>query len=123
MFAMFREGKESDFIWPFSHHGFCREFTLHVARVGIGHSVVPYMAHHSGPSINRMNGLRDLLKIQKRCRWLQLKSVQRYEKAASPAEVTSSSSAESVAYMKAAEAHLDAALLHRRKHMGPPPRA
>ena len=70
-----------------------------------------------------MNGLLDHLDIQKRGRWLQFKSVQRYEKAARLAEVTNSLSAESVACMKTAEAHSEAALLHRRKPMGPPPRA
>ena len=117
-----KEVRESDFIWPFSYHEFSREFARSVRRVGIEHSVVPYMARHSGPSIDRMSGVRDLLEIQKRGRWLQFKSVQRYEKAARLAEVTNSLSAVSVAYMKTAEAHLEAVLLHRSKPMGPPPR-
>ena len=83
---------------------------------------MPYMARHSGPSIDWMSGLRDFLEIQKRGRWLQFKSVQRYEKAARLAEVTNSLSAASVAYMKVAEARLEAVLLHRAKPMGPPPR-
>ena len=102
---------------------FCREFALSVARVGIKHSVVPYMARHSGPIIYRMNGLRELFEIQKRGRWLLFKNVQRCEEAGWLAEVTNSLSAESVACMKTAEAHLEAALLHRHKPMGPPPRA
>ena len=63
---------------------------------------MPYLARHSGPSIDRMSGLRDLLEIQKRGRWLQFKWVQQYKTAARLAEVTNSLSAVSVAYMKVA---------------------
>ena len=115
-------GPPSQSIWPFSYQDFCREFSKSVRRLGVDHSVVPYMARHSGPSIDRMSGFRDLLEIQKRGRWVQFKSVQRYEKAARLAEVTNSLSAGSAAYMRAAEVHLEALLLHRRKPMGPPPR-
>ena len=72
-----REGGESELIWPFSYPDFSREFGRSDRRFGVEHSVVPYMARHSGPSIDRMSGLRDLLEIQKRGRWLQFKSVQR----------------------------------------------
>ena len=118
-----REGKESDFIWTFSYPDFSREFARSVKRLGVLHSVVPYMGRHSGPSIDRVTGVRDLLEIQKRGRWLQFKSVQRYEKHARLAEVTNSLSAESAAYMKAAEVHLEAVLLHRSPALGLPPRA
>ena len=118
-----QEGDESHFIWKFSYQDFVREFGRSVKRLGIEHSVVPYMARHSGPSIDRVQGLRDLLEIQKRGRRSQFKSVQRYEKHARLAEVTNSLSAASVAFMKAADAHLEALLLHRSKLLGPPPRA
>ena len=118
-----RQGKESDFIWTFSYPDFTREFGRSVKRLGIQHSVVPYMARHSGPSIDRVTGLRDLLEIQKRGRWLQFKSVQRYEKHARLAEVTNSLSAATAAYMMAAEVHLEAVLLHRSPPLGPSPRA
>lgn len=118
-----RQGKESDFIWTFSYPDFTREFGRSVKRLGIEHSVVPYMARHSGPSIDRVTGLRDLMEIQKRGRWLQFKSVQRYEKHARLAEVTNSLSAATAAYMMAAEVHLEAVLLHRLPPLGPPPRA
>ena len=63
-----RQGKESDFIWTFSYPDFSREFAHSVKRLGVEHSVVPYMARHSGPSIDRVTGLRDLMEIQKRGR-------------------------------------------------------
>ena len=109
-------------IWAFTYPAFAREFARSVERLGIEHGVVPYMARHSGPSIDRVNGHRDLMEIKKRGRWLQFKSVQRYEKHARLAEVTNSLSAASAAYMKAAEAHLEAVFLHRTPPLGPPPR-
>ena len=87
------EGKDSDFIWPFSYPVFSREFGRSVHRIGVNHSVVPYMARLLGPSIGRISGLRDLLEVEKRGRWLQFKSVQQYQKAARLAEVTNSLSA------------------------------
>ena len=59
------EGEESEFIWPFLFPDFSREFGRSVRRLGVEHSVVPYVARHSGPSIGG-SGLRDLLEILKR---------------------------------------------------------
>ena len=42
---------------------------------------MPYQLRHAGPSCDRALGLRPLLEVQKRGRWLAHLSVVRYEKA------------------------------------------
>ena len=66
--------------WKFTYNQFCREFGKAAASLGL--KLVPYMARHSGPSMDLASGERDLAGVRKRLRVSGLKTLDRYERAA-----------------------------------------
>ena len=106
-----RNRHQSSAVFDFDYPEFCAAFQGAVAELSMTHlNIVPYAWRHSGPSIDRARNLRSLQEVQKRGRWRQAKSVNRYEKAGrlgmSIQELTSAQSA----YCELAERHLEATI-------------
>ena len=85
--------------------------------------VVSYARRHSGPSIDRAQGRRSLQEVQKRGRWRQPKSVNRYEKAGRLGMSVRALASEQLVFCKHAERHLGDFIcgrrtpLHRFRHV------
>ena len=110
-------------LFPLTLNGYEKILRDAGSAMGLTTEFVPHSLRHCGPANDLYFERRSMAAVAKRGRWANIKSVQRYEKHARLAEVTNSLSAASVAYMKAAEAHLEAVLLHRWPPLGLPPRA
>ena len=65
-------------VWDFSYPELVIMFRKAARAAGV--AAVPYQLRHSGPSWDRLKGLRSLESIQKRGRWASFASVRRYEK-------------------------------------------
>ena len=75
----FAKGPKEEHIFPFSYDEYLKVFKKARVELRIP-ALVPYQARHSGPSVDRMKGFRDLADIQRRGRWMSSASVQRYER-------------------------------------------
>ena len=86
-------------------------------------NIGPYAWRHSGPSIDRAQNRRSLQEVQKRGRWKQMKSVNRYEKAGRLGMSVQELTSEQLAYCELAERHLGDFIcgrrspLHRFRHV------
>ena len=74
-------GDQSDRLWPWTREAYEREFAIVVKRLGLSSwGLVPYSLRHSGPSWDRSMNRLSLAEVQRRGRWLDQRTVMRYEK-------------------------------------------
>ena len=107
-------------LWGFTYREVVKEFIRIRTLFGIP-DLVPYGLRHAGASLDRSSRSRTLLEVQKRGRWQQLRSVQRYEKGGRLAATAATYSSNFVAYAKTCEKYLDQYVLGLRPL--PPPYA
>lgn len=102
-------------VFSFDYPAFCQQFQKALLEMEMGHlGVVPYAWRHSGPSIDRAQGRRTLQEVQKRGRWRQPKSVNRYEKAGRLGMSVRELTSEQMAFCELAEKHLGDFICGRR---------
>ena len=106
-----RNRHQSSAVFDFDYPEFCAAFQGAVAELSMTHlNIVPYAWRHSGPSIDRARNLRSLQEVQKRGRWRQAKSVNRYEKAGRLGMGIQELTSAQRAYCELAERHLEATI-------------
>ena len=81
--ALKARSSPDDPIWPFGRPAYHSKFMQAVQAAGLeSWGVVPYSLRHSGPSWDRATRRLTLQEIQRRGRWLNERSVIRYERSA-----------------------------------------
>ena len=78
VFNLLKKQEPTAPLWDFSYGEYVKAFSLAAQRLGV--QLSPYQMRHSGPSVDRANGWRTPLEIQKRGGWKSAKSMMRYEK-------------------------------------------
>ena len=100
-------GDLDDPIWPFSRAAYGRQFAKGVRALQLDHwGFVPYSLRHSGPSWDRSERRLSLLEIQRRGRWLDPRTVVRYERSSKISALLSTLSRTWVNYLRLCETHL-----------------
>lgn len=100
-------GDQEEPIWPFTRAAYGRQFAKGVRRLQLGHwGFVPYSLRHSGPSWDRNDRRLSLLEIQRRGRWLDPRTVVRYERSSKISALLSTLSRTWVSYLRLCETHL-----------------
>ena len=120
MLEILTRGQKSQGLWSFDYPTYLAAFKR--CRVKINEpELIPYQLRHSGPSIDRSRGWRDIMEVQKRGRWRTFKSVARYEKHGRLSGSAQRHGVEMRAYFNLCEHQLEAMLLGRRVELGEPP--
>ena len=97
-------GDLDECIWPFSREAFGRTFAKCVRRLGLQKwGFVPYSLRHSGPSWDRSEKRLSLLEVQRRGRWMDPRTVVRYERSSRTSVLLSTLTRSLVAYLRRCE--------------------
>ena len=120
VYERLKAGPSGDPLFEFGYPELLVKFRLAVAWLGRPRTV-PYQLRHSGPSIDRSEGLRSLAEVKKRGQWKADKSVVRYEKAARLTSQGHSLDPQVWTYLRAAERELPAVMVFGRPPPPPPP--
>ena len=79
-----KKGPQDELLFDMDYPQYVKKFRRAVAALGApSDKVLPYCSRHSGASIDRARKTRTQEEVARRGRWSNLKSTQRYEKAAS----------------------------------------
>ena len=117
-----KKGAPDALLFPLDYPMYVKLFRQAVAALGAPvDTVLPYCSRHSGASIDRARRTRTQEEVARRGRWSNLKSTQRYEKAASLTASWSLLTPALRTWCEACEKALEAIIIHG-KEMPPPPR-
>ena len=117
-----KTGAPDALLFPLDYPMYVKMFRQTVAALGAPvDKVLPYCSRHSGASIDRARRTRTQEEVARRGRWSNLKSTQRYEKAASLTASWSLLTPALRTWCEVCEKALEAIIIHGKK-MPPPPR-
>ena len=100
---------KSEIIWPFDRASFHASFLAAVRAAGVeSWQVVPYSLRHSGPAWDRASRRLTLPEIQRKGRWLNERTVMRYERSACTLASLSGQPPAFLGYLRFCSKHLRA---------------
>ena len=108
-------------LWDFDELEFKREFVAAARRAGLQRiGLVPYSLRHAGPSWDALLRRRPLIEVQRRGRWANVVSVQRYERSSRVVSVLQNLPKKVLGYLRDCEARLSSYVLGVERLPAPP---